>query len=281
MASVSSAGSLAKTHVTTNSTGIFISNSKGSDSRFKIPFQKWMESKTTAERACIIDSPFIAGLHYLSGEPGNPHLRALYALGSESVPDPDDSKPNITVVYGNRSNDPKKLCPWVLSGELLGSVLVITSHEDASAAFKKGLKIVKTGNTDLINLVPALADGTSCLVAVPISIVFGFNNDTSITVGPLSQSIYDSLLDISTTHNEWASLLGKFDPVAAATISANSGPFAKYLPRKDPNASYSTTFVIGGNMYDEDHDADKEVTIEERLAAIIGDSTASCTASAQ
>ena len=109
-------------------------------------------------------------------------------------------------------------------------MLVITSHENVSAAFKKGLKIVKTGNADLINLVPALANGTSCLMAVPISIVFGFNNDTSITVGPLSQSIYDSLLDISTIHNEWASLLVKFDPAAAAKISANIGAFAMYLP---------------------------------------------------
>ena len=160
-------------------------------------------------------------------------------------------------------------------------MLVITSHEDASAALKKGLKIVKTSNTNLINLVPALANGTSCLMAVPISIVFGFNEDTTIAVGPLSQSIYDSLVDISPIHNEWASLLEKFDPAAAATISANLVVFTKYRPRKDPNVSYSTTFLIGGNMYDEDHDVDKEELIEERLAAIIGDSTASRTASAE
>ena len=40
-------------------------------------------------------------------------------------------------------------------------------------------------------------------------------------------------------------------------------------------------FLIGGHMYDEDHDVDKEELIEERLAAIIGDSTASRTASAE
>ena len=107
------------------------------------------------------------------------------------------------------------------SGDLLGSVLVITPHKDASTAFKKGLKIGKTGNAELIKLVPSLAEGTSCLMAVPISIVFGFHEDMTIAVGPISQSIYDSLTDISPIHSEWASLLEKFDPVAAATISAN------------------------------------------------------------
>ena len=48
-----------------------------------------------------------------------------------------------------------------------------------------------------------------------------------------------------------------------------------YLPRKDPTISYTPTFLIGGNMYDEDHDVDKVALIEERLAAILGESTTS------
>ena len=37
------------------------------------------------------------------------------------------------------------------------------------------------------------------------------------------------------------------------------GFFTKYLPRKDANVSYIPTFLIGRNMYDEDHDVDKDL----------------------
>ena len=64
-----------------------------------------------------------------------------------------------------------KCVPWVLSGDLLGSVLVIIPHEDMSNAFNKGLKIGKTGNTYLIRFVPVIAEGKICLMVVPITFI--------------------------------------------------------------------------------------------------------------
>ena len=54
-----------------------------------------------------------------------------------------------SVVFGNFSNDPQNIASFVLSEDLLGSVLIIANHKDVPSAFKQGLKIKKT-NADLI-----------------------------------------------------------------------------------------------------------------------------------
>ena len=71
--------------------------------------------------------------------------------------------------------------------------------------------------------------------------------------------------------------LGKFDPAAAALMAANLGSFTKYLSKKDANAPYKSTFCIGGNMYDKDHDVDTVALIEECFLAIVSDSMMSQT----